>query len=100
MVASVYVALSGDALGDGQKSCFNDPSIQKMWKTRWQKVAPTDAPRKRSKKMKVDVDYALAESTPYSGSVSTADFNKSEWKIMYPLFMAEGLIDPPTHVIR
>jgi hypothetical protein len=50
--------------------------------------------------MKVDVDHALAESTPYGGSVSTADINKSEWKIMCPLFVAEGLIDPPTHVIR
>jgi hypothetical protein len=110
MAVSVYVALTADASGshtpvidapcDGQESRFNNPSVQKMRKTRWRKAAPTDAPQKRSKKAKVYVDRALAASTPCSGSLLTADFAKSEWEIMYPLFMAEGLIDSPACVIR
>jgi hypothetical protein len=28
------------------------------------------------------------------GSLSAADFDWSEWEIMYPLFLEEGLVDP------
>jgi hypothetical protein len=55
---------------------------------------------KRSKKMKVDVDRALAASAPCDGSLSTTDFDKSEWEIMYPHFVVESLIDPSACVIR
>jgi hypothetical protein len=34
------------------------------------------------------------------GSLSAADFDRSVWKIMYPLFVAEGLIDPSERVSR
>jgi hypothetical protein len=33
-------------------------------------------------------------------SLSTADFDRSEWEIMYPLFVVEGLVDPSEHVNR
>jgi hypothetical protein len=44
--------------------------------------------------MKVDAEHALAAHIPRGGSLSAADFNKSEWEIMYPLFVEEGLVDP------
>jgi hypothetical protein len=110
MAVSVYIALSADASSsrmhainvplDGLKSRFRDLPTKKMRKTRRQKAAPTDALQKRSKRAKVDVDRALAASAPHDGSVSIADFDKSEWEIMYPLFVAEGLVDPSARVIR
>jgi hypothetical protein len=30
---------------------------------------------------------------PHSGSLSAIDFDKSEWEIMYPLFVEEGLVE-------
>jgi hypothetical protein len=33
----------------------------------------------------------------HSGPLSTADFDQSEWEIMYPHFVEEGLVDPPEH---
>jgi hypothetical protein len=109
MAACVYIAMSADASGshtpaidaprDGKKLCFSDPSVQKMRKTRQWKAAPAVAPPKRSKKAKVDVDRALAAAAPHNGSLSTAVFDKSEWEIMYPLFVAEGVVDPSAHVI-
>jgi hypothetical protein len=110
MAAIVYVVLSADALSSrtpvidaprgGWKSCFDDSSIRKMKKTRRRKAALTDAPRKRSKEAKVDVNRALGAPTPRDGSLLATDFDKSEWEIMYPLFVAEGLIDPSVHVNR
>jgi hypothetical protein len=32
---------------------------------------------------------------PHNGSLSVADFDLSEWEIMYPCFIEEGLVDPP-----
>jgi hypothetical protein len=43
--------------------------------------------------MKIDVERPLATPAPRGGSLSTTDFDKSEWEIMYPLFVEEGLID-------
>jgi hypothetical protein len=110
VVVSVYVALSADASVsyrppidapcDGRKSHFSDPSVRKMRKTPRQKAASPDAPRKSSKKMKVDVNRALDASAPRDGLLLTADFDKSEWEIMYPVFVVEDLIDPSTRVIR
>jgi hypothetical protein len=31
---------------------------------------------------------------------SATDFNSSEWEIMYPHFIEEGLIDPSDRVIK
>jgi hypothetical protein len=74
MVVSVYVTLSVDASSShtpaidaphgGRKSCFGNSSFRKMKKTRWRKAALTDAPRKISKKVKVDVNRALGAPTP------------------------------------
>jgi hypothetical protein len=49
---------------------------------------------------KVDIDHVLAVPTARDGSLSTAGFDRSEWEIMYPLFVAEGLIDTFAHVSR
>jgi hypothetical protein len=56
--------------------------------------------QKRSKIAKVDVERALEIPAPRNGSLSTADFDRSEWEIMYPLFVAEGLVDPSECVNR
>jgi hypothetical protein len=34
------------------------------------------------------------------GSLSAADFDKSKWEIMYPLFVEEGLVGPFESVNR
>jgi hypothetical protein len=110
MAVIVYIELSVDALIShtpmidapcgGQKSCFGDSSVQKTKKTRRRNAALTDTPRKRSKKMKVDVNRALGAPAPRDGSLSTTDFDKFEWEIVYPLFVAEGLVDPSMRVNR
>jgi hypothetical protein len=110
MAVSVYVELSVDALSsrkhaidaprDNRRSRFNNLLVQKMKKTQRCKVVPSDAPRKRSKKMKVDINRTLAAPTPRDGPLSAAGFARSKWEIMYPLFVAEGLIDTSTHVNR
>jgi hypothetical protein len=38
--------------------------------------------------------------TPRGGLLSAANFDKSEWEIMYPCFVEEGLIDSSEHVNR
>jgi hypothetical protein len=50
--------------------------------------------------MKIDAERTLVAPTSHGGLLSVADFNKSEWKIMYPLFVEEGLIDSSEHVNR
>jgi hypothetical protein len=50
--------------------------------------------------MKIDAGCALVAPMPHGGSLSAADFNKSEWEIMYPLFVEEGLVDPSECVNR
>jgi hypothetical protein len=34
------------------------------------------------------------------GSLSAANFHKSEWEIMYPLFVEDGLVDSSERVNR
>jgi hypothetical protein len=58
------------------------------------------APRRKSKKMKIAAEHALPMPIPCCGSLSTTDFNRSEWEIMYLLFVEEGLIDPSECVSR
>jgi hypothetical protein len=36
----------------------------------------------------------LSVPTPHGGSLSAANFDKSEWEIMYPLFVEERLLGP------
>jgi hypothetical protein len=50
--------------------------------------------------MKVDAKCALAVATPRSGLVSTTNFHRYEWQIMYPLFIEEGLVGPSECVNR
>jgi hypothetical protein len=47
---------------------------------------------KRSEKTLVE-DNAVVPSL-CSSPLSTADFDQSKWKIMYPHFVAEDLVDP------
>jgi hypothetical protein len=42
--------------------------------------------------MMIDAEPALATPMPCGGSLSASDFDKSEWEIMYPLFIEEGLV--------
>jgi hypothetical protein len=115
MAVSVYVALMTDALSS-RASAFSAPHCTRKsfdngsstrqshtratssQKPRWRKSAFTSAPQKKSKKMKVDAKRALVTPIPRGGSLSAADFDRSEWEIMYPLFVEEGLIDPSKHV--
>jgi hypothetical protein len=64
---------------------------RKPWR---QKPAWTGAPRKKLKKAKIDVERALETPMPHGSLLSAADFGWFEWEIMYPLFVAEGLVDP------
>jgi hypothetical protein len=48
--------------------------------------------------MKIDAERALAAPTSHGGLLSTANFDKSEWEIMYPLFIEEGLVDSSERV--
>jgi hypothetical protein len=66
----------------------------------WWETALTNALRGKSKKMKIDVKRAFAAPTPRGGSLSAGDFDKSEWDIMYPLFVEEGLVGPSECVNR
>jgi hypothetical protein len=49
--------------------------------------------------MKIDAKR-IAAATQRGGSLSTTDFVKSEWEIMYPLFVEEGLVGPSECVNR
>jgi hypothetical protein len=44
-------------------------------------------------KTKVDAERTLAAPIRRGGSLCAANFDRSEWEIMYPLFVEEGLID-------
>jgi hypothetical protein len=50
--------------------------------------------------MKIDAERVLAAPTPHGGSLSAANFDKSEWEIMYPRFVVEGLVGPSECVNR
>jgi hypothetical protein len=57
-------------------------------------IAVVGAPWRKSKKTRIDADRALATPMP------CGDFDRSEWEIMYPLFVEEGLVDPSKRVNR
>jgi hypothetical protein len=58
----------------------------------------TNAPQRRSRKTMIVAKRALAAPTPRGGLLSATDFEKSEWEIMYPLSVEEGLIGPSEYV--
>jgi hypothetical protein len=51
-------------------------------------------PQKISNNVKIDVECASDMTAPCGSSLSIADFDRSEWEIMYPLFVTEGLVGP------
>jgi hypothetical protein len=42
--------------------------------------------------MKIDAEHALAAPTPRGGSLFAIDFDKSEWEIMFRLFVEESVV--------
>jgi hypothetical protein len=50
--------------------------------------------------MKIDAEHALAAPMPRGGLLSATDFDKSEWEIMCPLFVEDGLVGPSECVNR
>jgi hypothetical protein len=58
------------------------------------------APWRRSKKAEIDTRHGLVKPMLRGGSLCATDFDKSEWEIMYPLFVEEGLVDPSECVNR
>jgi hypothetical protein len=55
----------------------------------------TTTPQRKSRKMKIDVERALAAPTPRGGLLFAADFDKSEWEIMYPFFLRRASLTLP-----
>jgi hypothetical protein len=41
------------------------------------------------------IDDGSTEAPLCGGPLSAFDFDPSEWEIMYPRFVEEGLVDPP-----
>jgi hypothetical protein len=66
----------------------------------WWKTTLTNAPQRKSKKMKIDAEHALAAPMPRGGLLSATDFDKSEWEIMCPLFVEDDLVGPSECVNR
>jgi hypothetical protein len=117
MAASAYVALTTDVLrshtttvnaphGDRvSRANISSTRRSRSWvsssrKPHRQKPAAAGTPWRKSKKMKTDTGHPLVVPTPCGGSLSAADFDRSEWEIMYPLFVEGGLINPSKHVNR
>jgi hypothetical protein len=48
----------------------------------------------------VHVELALEIPASRGDSLSATDFERSEWEIMYPPFVAEGLVDPSERLYR
>jgi hypothetical protein len=65
-----------------------------------QKPAAIGTSQRRSKRARINVERALEAPAPHSGMLSTANFDQSEWEIMYPMFVEEGLTDPSEYVNR
>jgi hypothetical protein len=112
IVASVYVMLTTDASSSRaptvssphytRKSCIDDSSTRQSrtratssQKPRRWKSALSSAPWRKSKKIYVDVEHTLAAPIPHGGSLSATNFDRSEWEIMYHLFVEDDLCDGP-----
>jgi hypothetical protein len=44
--------------------------------------------------VKINAERTLVALSPCGGTLSAADFNQSEWEIIYPRFVEEGLVHP------
>jgi hypothetical protein len=112
MAVSVYVALTVDASSSrtstanaphGKREPRADSSPARQSQSR---AAPSrrshrkqpgsvDAPHKRSKRVKRFVIDGGSAATPLgNGPLFVADFDSTEWEIMYPCFVEEDLVDP------
>jgi hypothetical protein len=112
MVVSVYITLTVDALisrmstttapPNRQESCAGSSSAQqsRSWAAPWRrprgrKLENIGALRGRSKRIKkTATKCALVVPSPHGAQLSAADFDQSEWEIMYPRFVEEDLVDP------
>jgi hypothetical protein len=63
-----------------------------------QKPAAAGALQRKSNRTKNDARRALAVPMPLGDSPSAVDFDRSEWEIMYPVFVKEGHVNPSGHV--
>jgi hypothetical protein len=117
MAATAYVALTADASSsrastidtvcDVRGSCIGGSSGRQTRsptasskKPQRQKTVLTSVSWRKLKKMKIDAKGALVTPTSHDGSLSTANFDKFEWEIMYPLFVEDGLVDSFERVNR
>jgi hypothetical protein len=50
-------------------------------------------------KTNVDAEHALVAPISHGGSLSTADFDRSKWEIMYPLFWTRASLILPNHFV-
>jgi hypothetical protein len=50
--------------------------------------------------VKVDIEHTLVAPVARSGTLSAADFDQSEWKLIYPCFVEEDLVNPSNCVNR
>lgn len=112
--ASVYIASTMDVLsfrtsmvtmprGDQESrvdsSCTRQSRSQATSSQRphrW-KPAVAGALQRKSKRMMINAERVPVAPLSCGGSLSATDFEKSKWKIMYPLFVKEGLVDPSEH---
>jgi hypothetical protein len=70
--------------------------VAPSWRPCQQKTEDVDVPRRRSKKTKkIVVETSSAMPLLHDGPLLTTNFDLSEWEIMYPHFVEDGLVDPP-----
>jgi hypothetical protein len=43
--------------------------------------------------VKINAEHALAAPSTHGDMLSAADVDESEWEMMYPHFLQEGLVD-------
>jgi hypothetical protein len=116
IMTSVYVALTMEALSSlasmadaarGRQKSHNTNSSTRHCRSetvpsqqsRRRKPKSDNVSRKKSKKTKKSViDDGSTEALLRGRPLSMADFDPSEWEIMYLCFIEEGLIDPPDRV--
>jgi hypothetical protein len=112
MATSIYVALTTEASSScpsmanaprgRQKSRASGSSTRQprsqaapSQRSRQQKSEDVDAPCRRSKRTKKAGAKNASAASSLRGSLSAADFDQSEWEIMFPHFVVGGLVDPP-----
>jgi hypothetical protein len=53
---------------------------------------------RKSKRVKINAECTLTSPLLRGDALFAADFDHSEWEIMYPHFVEEGLVDPSDRV--